>query len=738
MKRALLAACTCLAASTWTACSTKTTPLTQIVVAIDSDWDGFTHADIVIDGFEKKPAPIDADLSHSTSRRVALIHDGGPFGPISITVRAYVDGNDDPVLIEPRTGIYFVQDETRLLRVDLLLHCIEQKCDASDACIASSQGVTCADSHEAAKLAHWNGDIGAIDTRYHIKDGDVLPVDAGSAGTTGRDSGHDNDSGPSGSGGGGSGGKGGGQPDGGPSQDAGDSGPMSQPDSGTGEGFPYVPSNVDLEDTAITGLTPVAQTLNCTDPTFDSSTMTFPNWCDALPPTALIDQDADHNAAVLVMKSLTLGSLSTLHLIGDKPIILLVYGDVNIDGIIDASAHGVTPGPGGERDCTTGTGADGTDGTGLYVSADGAGGGGFGSAGGTGAASNGMSTINAGGGVEGNLTLVPLRGGCRGGNGGKKGNGSSEGPPGAGGGALQISALGHIDISGSVLAVGGGGGVSTESQAGGAGGGSGGAILLEASNVGLGSTAVISVNGGGGGAGQSGANTAGVAGEDGHGAAGAALGGPQNGTAFGGAGGNGAWRDAEAGNGGKPGTLSLVYGGGGGGGGGVGRIRIHNAPSCMPAGIFTPRPSITCKSCGTCADPAPLGCTSSKNAGITYVVCSSGVAWATARDRCIALDMHLARIDDSSENSWLATQITGNTWIGGDDMTEDNWVWVDNNSQFWNGDENGSVVTYAAWSSGEPNDSPAPQDCAAIGTDAKWRDFNCTTDLMPYACEHAP
>jgi uncharacterized membrane protein YgcG len=747
VKRALLAACACLAASFWTACSAKTTPLTQIVVAVDSDWDGFVRAEIAIEGFEKKPAPIQANLSRASARRVALIHDGGPLGPLSITVRAYVEGNDEPVLIEPREDIFFVQNETRLLRIDLLLHCIEKKCDANEACVAAGRGVTCAD--DGAQLTDWHGDIGAIDTKYHLKDGDVLPADAGSTGTGGSNSGS-GDGGPasgsggngggSGGNGGGSGGNGGGHPDGGPTQDAGDSGPMTQTDSGTGGSvFPYTPANVDLDDTSITKLTPAPVTLNCDDPTFDSSTMMFPTWCGEKPPTAVIDQDSSHDAAVLVMKSLTLSSLSTLHLIGDKPVILLVYGDANIDGVIDASAHRATPGPGGNRDCVAGTGANGSDGSGLYVSADGAGGGGFGSAGGTGAASNGMSTINAGGVVEGNLTLVPLRGGCRGGDGGKKGGGSSVAPAGAGGGALQISAAGHINISGSVLAVGGGGGVSSESQAGGAGGGSGGAILLEGSNVGLGASAVVSVNGGGGGAGQSGANTAGIAGEDGHAAASAALGGPMNGTgAAGGAGGPGAWRDADAGNGGKPGVLSLIYGGGGGGGGGVGRIRVHNAPSCMPAGIFTPRPSLTCASCGTCADPAPLGCTSSKNAGITYAVCSTGVAWATARDRCIAAGMHLARIDNASENTWLATQITGNTWIGGNDMVEDDWVWVDNGSQFWNGDENGSTVTYSAWLSGEPNDSPAPQDCAAIGTDAKWRDFNCTSDLMPYACEHAP
>ena len=138
---------------------------------------------------------------------------------------------------------------------------------------------------------------------------------------------------------------------------------------------------------------------------------------------------------------------------------------------------------------------------------------------------------------------------------------------------------------------------------------------------------MISVNGGGGGAGQPGNSTAATAGEDGHAAASAALGGPKSGSgAYGGAGGPGAWGDAAAGDGSKPGVVTVLYGGGGGGGGGVGRIAITNAPSCTPAGVFTPRPAITCESCGTCTDPAPSGCTSATNDGIEYLVCSSGVS----------------------------------------------------------------------------------------------------------------
>ena len=75
----------------------------------------------------------------------------------------------------------------------------------------------------------------------------------------------------------GSGGTGGGGGDGSVAhKDAGDSGPMTRPDSGTPSGpCSYTPSNIDLDDTAITELAPVAGHAQLRDPTFDSSTMTF-------------------------------------------------------------------------------------------------------------------------------------------------------------------------------------------------------------------------------------------------------------------------------------------------------------------------------------------------------------------------------------------------------------------------------------------------------------------------------
>ena len=91
---------------------------------------------------------------------------------------------------------------------------------------AASDGLTCVESGKAGKLTDWNGDIGAIDTTYHVKDGDVLPGDSGSAGRRSRRLRQRRRFDVAGSGG--HGGKGGGG-DGDPSQDAGDSGPMISP-----------------------------------------------------------------------------------------------------------------------------------------------------------------------------------------------------------------------------------------------------------------------------------------------------------------------------------------------------------------------------------------------------------------------------------------------------------------------------------------------------------------------------
>lgn len=95
--------------------------------------------------------------------------------------------------------------------------------------------------------------------------------------------------------------------------------------------------------------------------------------------------------------------------------------------------------------------------------------------------------------------LIPLRGGC---TGGEAGSGGYNGV-GGGGGAIQISSATQITITEvGVIDASGGGGCAVPSTAGMAGGGagSGGGILLEAPSVVLsGADVVLSTKGGGGG-----------------------------------------------------------------------------------------------------------------------------------------------------------------------------------------------------------------------------------------------
>jgi hypothetical protein len=376
--------------------------------------------------------------------------------------------------------------------------------------------------------------------------------------------------------------------------------PIDAGDSGTTTFAALTPSNLDLQDSKISDLARNPVVLDCASPSFDSNDMSFSDWCGAEPQAIVVDQDGSHDAALLVMSSLTIASGTTLHLTGDKPIILLVYESANIAGTIDASADGTSAGPGADRDCDSGSADDGADGSPSKGSAGG-GGGGFGSAGGRGASGDGSSDWTPAGAAEGGAELVPLRGGCSGGSSGEAPNKTSVGDGGGGGGAVQISVLGTLDISGKILATGGGGAAGEDGGGGSGGGGSGGAILLEAGAFTINASAVISANGGGGGAGQPyplDADSS-TGGEDGHAAAVVAAGGIAIG--IGGNGGTGAWRDADATDGvlptsgeyaiGSGSTTITVWGGGGGGGGGAGRIRVNHGSTCPMGGTFTPTAS---------------------------------------------------------------------------------------------------------------------------------------------------
>lgn len=288
--------------------------------------------------------------------------------------------------------------------------------------------------------------------------------------------------------------------------------------------------------------------------------------------STVVSQTSAPSVRVFIVHSLTAAKVT---ITGSNALAVVSNGDLSISGVFAASAHGSVRGAGAFNDGTCRGGASAIlvgDPTGEAVS--GAGGGGFGFAGGKGGSAtitNGTATGGAGGTSTGNPTLVPLRGGCD--SGAYVGTTTS----GAGGGAIQLVSRTRIAITG-VVAANGSSFV---------GGGSGGGILLEAPVVDVSGNAVA--NGGAG----SGGCLLPQPGEDGRLDAVPAAGGiacnvdGSNGG-DGGAGNLGARNGDNINEASTGGSIAFA----GHGGGGVGRIRVNTAPGGLHVtGLFSPNPS---------------------------------------------------------------------------------------------------------------------------------------------------
>lgn len=302
--------------------------------------------------------------------------------------------------------------------------------------------------------------------------------------------------------------------------------------------------------------------LNCATPGISTTdpdgagaqVVSFSNWCGPMPTAYVQTQPGAPDAVVLLMHSLRVRAGATLRLTGDRPVIFVVTDDATIEGVISANGTAAA-GAGGGVSCAASGGGDSTS---LGGTSGGGGGGGFATAGGLGGNGLGPGPTTLPGGAagvaRGSAALVPLIGGCNGG----ESDASVLG--GYAGGAVQISALGDLVVSGGSIDADGGDGLQPAfGTHGGSGGGSGGAVLLEGMTLTIDSGA-LRVSGGDG--------------ASGNGPGAAAPGGPGSTTS-----------SVSGGNGGTGNGTR----GGGGGGGGFGRTRTETrtlslAP-CGPAGF---------------------------------------------------------------------------------------------------------------------------------------------------------
>jgi C-type mannose receptor len=107
-----------------------------------------------------------------------------------------------------------------------------------------------------------------------------------------------------------------------------------------------------------------------------------------------------------------------------------------------------------------------------------------------------------------------------------------------------------------------------------------------------------------------------------------------------------------------------------------------------------------------------------------YRYYSSEEYYSTAQNQCEDDGGTLVVVDNSQENNYVLSLISGNTWLGlNDTASEGNFVW-----------EDGSTPGYTNWDGGEPNNSGG-EDCAEIMTDGRWNDAGCWDDHQPFVCE---
>ncbi len=348
------------------------------------------------------------------------------------------------------------------------------------------------------------------------------------------------------------------------------------PDAGGGDGggsddaqacaWSYTPTNFDPCKLPA----PVGLTVS-TDDTIDTDATT-------LPKLAIVQSDGT-TITVIHLSELSVSPLAMLTVNGTG-VVFAVDGTADIDGRIT-----VVGGSDNDTHCATSRGQTGTDSQDIT---GGAGGGGGGAAADDGADGGDGAGIDAGAkgakGAKVQSSLSPLRGGCRGGNGGRVGTQGQAALGGRGGGALQISTNTKIAVAGMLDAAGRGGEGGTAAHVGGGGGGSGGGILLEGPEIELGFASRVCADGGSGG--EGGGVT--VEGKDGERGACTSIAPARTATtqnSAGGGGGEGGFLVTPAG---RPGEVATSSGGGGGGGGGVGWIVIKSPKLDNQGAAITP------------------------------------------------------------------------------------------------------------------------------------------------------
>ncbi|KAL9957163.1 hypothetical protein ACROYT_G038767 [Oculina patagonica] len=109
--------------------------------------------------------------------------------------------------------------------------------------------------------------------------------------------------------------------------------------------------------------------------------------------------------------------------------------------------------------------------------------------------------------------------------------------------------------------------------------------------------------------------------------------------------------------------------------------------------------------------------------GSCYKIASESLAFASARNSCVAQGADLVKISSSEENTFVRDEASGETWIGLEKALDNSFYWTDESRAF-----------FTNWKDG----SPGSDDCAVMDVNGTWRDSLCSFTPSKYVCEQAP
>ena len=134
--------------------------LTQLVVVVDTDMDVPSELDAIrievrngLDELQQANGSLTGADATTLPVFLSLVHSGGPLGPVEVRAVGLRRGAD---IVERRASVFFVEGQTRVLRLNLLASCVDVMCSAEQTC--AEMGCRTVDI-APTELGTWTGTV---------------------------------------------------------------------------------------------------------------------------------------------------------------------------------------------------------------------------------------------------------------------------------------------------------------------------------------------------------------------------------------------------------------------------------------------------------------------------------------------------------------------------------------------------------------------------------------------------